>query len=114
LDFFKSLLNELYGNENRIYRPEIGKPVVLGGFDVVMDCIASDNSIDDSVRLASPNGKVILVGMPSIRVELTGHQYGIKTFPFKALMLRLRRTTKRRRKKTIQIAIDLLTEHQRN
>ncbi len=114
LDFYKSLLNELYGNENRIYRPEIGKPVVLGGFDVVMDCIASDNSIDDSVRLASPNGKVILVGMPSIPrgIDWTPIWYknlsvqGTYAYGYEELQNGVR-------KKTIQIAIDLLTEHQR-
>lgn len=112
LNFYKSLLQELYGNQNRIHKPEIGKPVVLGGFDVVMDCIASDDSIDDSVRLASPNGKVILVGMPSIPRGIDWTPIWYKNLVVQGTYAYGYEKINGIRKKTIQIAIDLLTEHQ--
>jgi threonine dehydrogenase-like Zn-dependent dehydrogenase len=49
-----------------IYQPELGKPVVLGGADAVLDCVGIGPTIDDSLRLARPRGLVLLVGMPGI------------------------------------------------
>ncbi len=49
-----------------LHYPEIGKPTVIGGADVTIDCIGSSDSIDDSVRFTAADGKVVLVGMPGI------------------------------------------------
>jgi threonine dehydrogenase-like Zn-dependent dehydrogenase len=49
-----------------IYQPELGKPVLLGGVDVVFDCVGSSDSIDDAMRLTAPRGTLVLVGMPGI------------------------------------------------
>ena len=49
-----------------LHRPELGKPVALGGVPVVFDCVGSAESIDESLRLAAPCGQVVLVGMPGI------------------------------------------------
>lgn len=49
-----------------IYQPEIGKPVVLGGADAVLDCVGIGPTMDDSLRLTRPRGLVLLVGMPGI------------------------------------------------
>lgn len=65
---YKEVLSILYGHEHprHIHKPEIGKPTVLGGFDCVLDCVGSDSSIDDSLRLTAPAGHTIILGMPSI------------------------------------------------
>jgi threonine dehydrogenase-like Zn-dependent dehydrogenase len=52
------------------YDPELGKPVVLGGADVVFECIGSPGTIEDAIRLASPGSTVTLVGMPGARSTL--------------------------------------------
>lgn len=114
-NFYKTLLQEIYGShcESRILQPEIGKPVILGGFEVLMDCVANNSSIDDSLRLAAPNGKVILVGMPSIPagVDWTSIWYknltvqGTYAYGYEQL-------PGCERKKTIQLALELLAQHQ--
>ncbi|MBI3911545.1 MAG: alcohol dehydrogenase catalytic domain-containing protein [Armatimonadetes bacterium] len=48
----------------RMLRPELGKPVVLGGMDLVFDCVGSSNTLDDALRLCRSQGAVVLVGMP--------------------------------------------------
>jgi threonine dehydrogenase-like Zn-dependent dehydrogenase len=58
-------LPEALGAE--VYRPELGKPVVMGGADKVFDCVGAPETIEDAVRLAGPDGKVTLVGMPGAR-----------------------------------------------
>ncbi len=52
------------------YRPELGKPVVMGGADTVFECVGSPGTMEDAVRLARPGGKVALVGMPGARSSL--------------------------------------------
>jgi threonine dehydrogenase-like Zn-dependent dehydrogenase len=49
-----------------IHQPEIGKPVLLGGADAVLDCVGSSQSLDDALRLTRPRGTVVIVGMPGI------------------------------------------------
>jgi threonine dehydrogenase-like Zn-dependent dehydrogenase len=45
---------------------EIGPPAVLGGFDVVFDCVGSAKSLDEALRFTKARGTTILVGMPAI------------------------------------------------
>jgi threonine dehydrogenase-like Zn-dependent dehydrogenase len=75
------------------YKPELGKPVVMGGADKVFECVGSAGTMEDAVRLARPAGEVALVGMPSARscldltalwfkeINLTGaYAYGIEEY----------------------------------
>lgn len=50
----------------RLYQAEIGAPTVLGGADVVLDCVGSERSLDDALRFTRWRGSVILVGMPAV------------------------------------------------
>jgi threonine dehydrogenase-like Zn-dependent dehydrogenase len=38
---------------------------VLGGFDVVFDCVGSEGSLNDAVRWTRANGVLAVVGMPA-------------------------------------------------
>ena len=49
------------------YKPELGKPVVMGGADKVFECVGASGTIEDATRLARPGGEVALVGMPAAR-----------------------------------------------
>jgi threonine dehydrogenase-like Zn-dependent dehydrogenase len=49
------------------YRPELGKPVVMGGADRVFECVGAAGTIEDATRLTRPGGEVTLVGMPAAR-----------------------------------------------
>ena len=49
------------------YRPEIGKPVVMGGAEKVFECVGSAGTMEDAVRLTRPGGEATLVGMPCAR-----------------------------------------------
>ncbi len=62
----------------KAYRPELGKPVVMGGADKVFECIGAPGTIEDAVRLARPWGEVALVGMPAARscLDLTALWHG--------------------------------------
>lgn len=49
-----------------IVKAELGKPAVIGGASAVFDCVASSQSIDDSIRFTRSGGTLVLVGMPGI------------------------------------------------
>jgi threonine dehydrogenase-like Zn-dependent dehydrogenase len=53
-----------------VHRPELGKPVVLGGADRVFECVGSPGTMEDAIRLCRPGGEVTLVGMPGARSAL--------------------------------------------
>jgi len=51
-------------------KPELGKPVVLGGADKVLECVGAPGTMEDALRLTRPGGQVSLVGMPGARSSL--------------------------------------------
>jgi L-iditol 2-dehydrogenase len=46
----------------RVYKPLIGPKVFAGGFDMVIDCIGSDQSVRDALRVTRGTGTVLLLG----------------------------------------------------
>ncbi|MFL5758232.1 MAG: zinc-binding dehydrogenase [Thermomicrobiales bacterium] len=44
------------------YKPIKGKPVYTGGFDWIYDCVGSARSVDESLHVAGPHGRVVMVG----------------------------------------------------
>ncbi len=49
-----------------LHYPELGRPTVIGGADVTIDCIGSSSSLDASVRFTNAAGKLVLIGMPGV------------------------------------------------
>jgi threonine dehydrogenase-like Zn-dependent dehydrogenase len=41
-----------------------GRELLLGGFDRVLDCVGSGESIEQATTITRPRGRVVLVGMP--------------------------------------------------
>lgn len=93
-----------------VFTPELGKPILVGGVDVTFDCIGSQSTIDDALRLTRARGRVVIVGMPAIprgvdwtsiwykELEVRGaYTYGTENF-------------EGRRLRTFELAIRLLAE----
>jgi len=57
----------------RLYQGAFGNRTLLGGFDVIYDCVGSGRSIGDSLRWARAGGAVVLVGAAfrPLHVDLT-------------------------------------------
>jgi len=47
-------------------KPILGKRVISGGADMVFECVGSDSSIDDALRMTRSGGTAVLVGVPGI------------------------------------------------
>src|SRR5918995_4412959 len=61
-------LPKMLGTET--YKPELGKPVVMGGADRVYECVGAPATMEDAVRLTRPGGETTLVGMPAAKSSL--------------------------------------------
>jgi len=57
----------------RLYRGRLRNRMLLGGFDVVFDCIGSARTLHDSLRWARAGGAVVMVGitLTPLKVDLT-------------------------------------------
>ncbi len=44
------------------YKPVIGGPTLVGGFDWVYDCVGSERSVKDALTVAGPRGRIMMVG----------------------------------------------------
>jgi len=49
-----------------LYKPPIGKRVLVGGMARVYECVGSSAALDDALHLAGTGGKVIVVSIPGI------------------------------------------------
>jgi threonine dehydrogenase-like Zn-dependent dehydrogenase len=61
-------LPEMLGTTS--YKPELGKPVVMGGADKVFECVGAPGTLEDALRLARPGSEATLVGMPGAKSTL--------------------------------------------
>jgi threonine dehydrogenase-like Zn-dependent dehydrogenase len=57
----------------RLYKGLLGNKVILGGFDVVYDCVGLPNTLRDALRWARSRGTVVIVGvyLSPMKIDLT-------------------------------------------
>lgn len=49
-----------------LYKPMLGKRVLVGGVDRTFECLGKDSTLDDALRLTRPGGQVVIVGVPGL------------------------------------------------
>lgn len=47
-------------------RPMLGKRVLIGGADLIVECVGSSRSVDDALSLTRPGGRVVLLGLAAL------------------------------------------------
>jgi threonine dehydrogenase-like Zn-dependent dehydrogenase len=57
----------------KLYQGMFGNRMLLGGFDVIYDCVGSAKTLQDSLRWARAGGAVVMVGvkLTSLKLDLT-------------------------------------------
>ena len=57
----------------RLYKGMFGNQMLLGGFDVIYDCVGSARTLGDSLRCARAGGAVMIVGinLKPLKLDLT-------------------------------------------
>lgn len=59
----------------KFFSAPLNRGIVLGGYDIVYDCVGNEHTVNDSLRWARAGGKVVLIGahmapMPNIDLTL--------------------------------------------
>jgi L-iditol 2-dehydrogenase len=69
-DYFRAVAE---ATDGKLYKPVLGKKVLVGGADIVYECVGSESSIDDALRFTRSGGTMVLVGLVAIpkRVDWT-------------------------------------------
>jgi L-iditol 2-dehydrogenase len=62
-DYFQAVAKATGG---KLHRPTLGKRVMVGGADVVYECVGSENSLDDALRFTRSGGTMVLMGLAAI------------------------------------------------
>jgi threonine dehydrogenase-like Zn-dependent dehydrogenase len=53
-----------------VLRPVLGREYLAGGFSRVFDCVGSQASLDDALRITAPGGTIVLVGAAGVTPTL--------------------------------------------
>jgi len=90
-------------------KPVMGKPMVMGGVDKVYDCVGSNSSLDDAMRLTRNGGQVVFVGEPGVVKNLDWTPIFTQDLEVKAAYLYHHvEEYQGQRWKTFDLAIDLM------
>jgi len=59
--------------DGKVFKPILGDRVMLGGFDKIFDCVASEKTIRDSLWWTKQRGTYIIVGLANVvnKIDLT-------------------------------------------
>ncbi|MEP7134197.1 MAG: zinc-binding dehydrogenase [Chloroflexota bacterium] len=58
----------------KFFSAPMNKGIVVGGFDIIYDCVGNSNTLNNCLRWAKANGKVVMVGahmQPMTKVDMT-------------------------------------------
>jgi len=94
----------------RLYNPVLGKRVLVGGADVVFECVGSDSSIDDALRFTRSGGTVVLVGLTAIPTRVDWTPIWLNELTVRGNVWGGMETFEGRRVSTFQLALDWMAE----
>ena len=69
-DLYRAVADSIGG---RVYRGDLGNRTMLGGADLVYDCVASDTTLNQALRMTRAGGTVVIVGvnLHKMKVDLS-------------------------------------------
>jgi threonine dehydrogenase-like Zn-dependent dehydrogenase len=106
-DYYKVINDSLGG---KLYKPVLGKRVIVGGADLVFECIGSEESIDDALRFTKSGGKVVLVGLATIPKRVDWTPIWLNELVIKGSFGCSNEIYNGKRMPTYQIALNLMSE----
>ncbi len=94
----------------QLHYPPMGKPVLVGGADIVYECVGTDSSVDDALRLTRSGGDVILVGLVGTPSKVDWTPIWLNEINLAGAFWASTETLAGRRQRTFQLAIDLVAQ----
>ena len=94
----------------KIYQPVMGKQVMVGGADIVYECVGNAGSLDDSLRLARSGGKVVLIGLASLPKGVDWTPIWLNELTLRGSFWCATETADKGRVRTYQMTLDWIEE----
>lgn len=104
-DYYSGLAKAL---DARLLDPMLGKRVVVGGADIVYDCVGSSTSIDDALRFTLPHGTMVLVGLAAFPKGVDWTPVWMKEVQVRGSFWCSTEEFEGRRMRTYEVAMELL------
>ncbi|WP_126427071.1 zinc-dependent alcohol dehydrogenase [Brevibacillus marinus] len=92
----------------RVLKPVIGPPVIVGGADIVFECVGNSHSVNDALRFAQSGGKVVLLGLAGILDRIDWTTVWLNELDVKGSFAYGTEEFHGRRMKTMEVAIELM------
>jgi L-iditol 2-dehydrogenase len=102
-DYFRAVAEATGG---KLHQPMLGKRVLVGGADVVYECVGSDSSIDEALRFTHGGGTVVLVGLAAIPKRVDWTPIWLNELTIKGSVWGGMETFQGRRVRTSQLALE--------
>ncbi|MFQ6001100.1 MAG: zinc-binding dehydrogenase [Anaerolineae bacterium] len=93
-----------------LHRPLLGKPVVVGGADIVYDCVGDGTSLDDGLRFTRSGGKMVLVGLAAMPKGVDWTPIWLNETEIKGSWIYGTELYQGKEIRTFQLALDLMAE----
>ncbi len=94
----------------KLLDPMLGSSVLVGGADIVFECVGNGSSIDDSLRLARSGGVVVLIGLAAIPRRVDWTPIWLNELTVKGSFWCSTETVQGRRVRSFQLALDWMAE----
>ncbi len=92
------------------HAPVIGPPVLVGGYDVVFDCIGSAESLTNAMRFARAGATIVLVGNAGVLPGLDWSNVWARELRIAGTIFYGREAADAARRRTFEIVLDRLTD----
>ena len=93
-----------------LHKPLLGKQAMVGGADLVFDCVGSGDSIDDALRFTRSGGKMVLMGLAAFPKGIDWTPIWLNEIEVKGSYTYGTELYQGRRMHTFQVALDLMAE----
>ncbi len=94
-----------------IYKPVIGKDVVSGGANIIFECVGSNSTVDDALRLTAASGRMVLVGLAGIPRGIDWSPIWLSEVEVRGSFCYAMEDFAGERISTMRLAIKLMAEH---
>jgi len=94
----------------RLYKPILGKRAMVGGADVVYECVGADDTTDDALRFTRAGGRLALVGLIAQTKKVDWTPVWFKELTVVGTLASSTETYRGQRKRCYQLALDWMAE----
>lgn len=106
-DYYRAVAEATGG---KLHQPVLGKRVLVGGADIVYECVGNEGSIDDALRLTRGGGTVVLVGLAAIPKRVDWTPIWLNELTIKGSVWGGTETFQGRRVQAFQLALEWMAE----